>query len=70
MSARKTKSFFQRVETPEGEAFVHVNRRGCKGRWTKKDDAALHALVEAVQKMHREGKIPPVASAAQHGSRE
>lgn len=30
---------------------VHVNRRGCKGRWTKKDQEALEALTRAVRAM-------------------
>lgn len=45
------KSFWQKMKREDGtEVVVHVNRRGCKGRWTKKDDAALKALVEAIKK--------------------
>jgi len=51
------KNFYQQIETPEGEAVVHVNRRGCKGRWTKENDVHMRTLVETVQKMYREGKL-------------
>lgn len=30
---------------------VHVNRRGCKGRWTKESDEMLRRLVDAVHRM-------------------
>lgn len=30
---------------------VRVNRRGCKGRWTKADQKALEALIRAARAM-------------------
>lgn len=59
MSARRgPKNFFTRVETDDGPVIAHVNRRGCKGHWTKTDQAALDELVRAVHKMHRDGTLP------------
>lgn len=44
------KSFYQRITLADGrDVAVHVNRRGCKGRWTKEDAAALQQLVEAAR---------------------
>jgi hypothetical protein len=48
------KNFWQRITHGDGsESVVHVNRRGCKGRWTAKDDAAMRDLLEAVRLMER-----------------
>lgn len=41
------KSFYTLID---GEP-VHVNRRGCKGRWTKRDQEALEALTRAVRSL-------------------
>ncbi len=60
------KSFFQRIETPEGEVTIHVNRRGCKGPWTDEMDFHMRALVEAVQKMHREGTLKTLPSPSEN----
>lgn len=33
----------------DGETIHYaINRRGCKGRWTKQDDKAMAAIVQAV----------------------
>ena len=56
------KSFFQRIETAEGEVTIHVNRRSCKGPWTEEMDFHMRALVEALQKMDREGMLPRPAA--------
>ena len=45
-----TKNFWVRVRTSDGPRTVHVNRRHCRGRWTKKDQNALEAIVEAVSR--------------------
>lgn len=47
-----TKNFYQRMTLDDGtETTVHVNRRGCKGRWNKKDGEMLQALVQALHTM-------------------
>jgi hypothetical protein len=44
----RAKNFYQRVQVDEQtEVVIHVNRRGCKGPWTKADDEAMQALVRA-----------------------
>lgn len=54
------KNFWKRIETDDGEeVVVHVNRRGCEGRWTKEDDAALTELVKAV---HAKWQTDPAAA--------
>lgn len=53
MSAQKRgrqrgKNFWQKVTVDEHtQVVIHVNRRGCKGAWTKADDEAMQALVRA-----------------------
>jgi hypothetical protein len=57
MSARGPRNFTTAIKLADGAvAKVHVNRRGCTGRWTKQDQAAIVALTEAVHKMERDRK--------------
>lgn len=43
------RNFLATVPIADGESVVvHVNRRGCTGRWTKADDEALQAIVQAI----------------------
>lgn len=56
------RNFDTKVQTENGEAAVHVNRRGCKGRWTKKDQEMLEAMVRAVH------ATTPVPSPGDKGS--
>ena len=48
------RSFFTRVDTLHGPTAVHVNRRGCRGRWTKTYQHHLAALVDAAITHHEE----------------
>lgn len=55
---RTTKSFYQRVSLRNGlDAVIHVNRRGCAGAWTRQDDEAMQALVQAVHDMQANGQL-------------
>lgn len=46
------RNFMTTVETSSGPIAVHVNRRGCKRRWTEKDQQMLAQLAEAALKHH------------------
>jgi hypothetical protein len=51
---RATPSFWTRITVEGGETIpVHVNRRGCKGPWTKADDDAMQALVRAAHEQFK-----------------
>ena len=52
------KNFVTTVETAKGPRVVHVNRRGCKGRWTDEDQKHLTALVDAAIKMRDTAAAP------------
>ncbi len=50
ITKKVVKNFTTLIQTSDGPVSVHVNRRGCKGRWSAKDDAALAGLIKAVQR--------------------
>lgn len=43
---------------------VHVNRRGCKGPWSKRLEEALEALVRAARAMPLNNRTQPQISSA------
>lgn len=56
------KNFHTKVKLDDGrEIDVHVNRRGCEGRWTKADQEALDAIARAAILMTR-GKLDAAAA--------
>ena len=61
------RSFYQTIETSTGPTVIHVNRRGCKGVWTKEDAKHLRALIEAVKAQYATRVSPPLSPAAPSG---
>lgn len=56
------RNFLATVPIADGESVVvHVNRRGCTGRWTKADDEALQAIVRAAVEIDRAKQAEPPA---------
>jgi hypothetical protein len=45
------KHLYREIATDTGPVQVRVNRRGCTGKWTPADDAALAEIVRAAMAM-------------------